>query len=85
MYKHKIIIPKIQYVFVSSEHHRYVHSQQKRQRNNNQTSLLSVDVAECIDDNIEFISGLNILLAKGNLILDDDHARMVSYIFLDKI
>ena len=57
-------------------------SRKRRQdnRNNNQTSLLSVDVAECIDDEIEFIAGMTILLAKGNLILDDDDAQMVCYL-----
>jgi len=43
--------------------------------------LIEVDVAECIDDDIEFIAGLNIFLAKGNLILNNDDAQMVSFIY----
>jgi hypothetical protein len=68
------------YLSVFSDHRRYDESQRKirqNNRNNNQTSLLSVDVAECIDDDIEFKAGLNINLAKGNFILDDDDAQMV--------
>jgi hypothetical protein len=41
--------------------------------------LITVDVAECIDGDEEFVEGLNILLAKGSLILDKDDAQMVSY------
>jgi hypothetical protein len=46
--------------------------------------LITVDVAECIDDDIEFVEGLNILLAKGSLILNDNDAQMVRYISLFK-
>ncbi len=43
--------------------------------------MIAIDAAECVDDDIEFIAGLNILLAKGSLILNDDNAQMVSYNF----
>jgi hypothetical protein len=46
--------------------------------------MITVDAAECIDDDIEFVEGLNILLAKGSLILNDSDAQMVSYISLFK-
>ncbi len=46
--------------------------------------MITVDVAECIDDDIEFVEGLNILLAKGSLILNDNDAQMVRYISLFK-
>jgi len=72
--------------FFSRDHHHYIHSQIKqrqnnRNRNNNQTSLIAIDAAECIDDDIEFVAGLNILLAKGSLILNDVNAQMVGYNF----
>lgn len=74
------------FFYIFSDHRHHVQSQRKRRQynrnNNNQTSLLSVDVAECIDDDMEFQAGLTILLSKGNLILDDDDAQMVSYILL---
>jgi hypothetical protein len=66
---------------IFSDHRHHIQSLKNRQennRNNNQTSLLSVDAAECIDDDIEFQPGLTILLSKGNLTLDDDDAQMVS-------
>ncbi|CAF1600307.1 unnamed protein product [Rotaria magnacalcarata] len=47
-------------------------------RNNNQTSLNTYDVAECIDGDIEFVAGLNINLARGSLILNDDDAQMLN-------
>jgi len=46
--------------------------------------MITVDAAECIDDDIEFVEGLNILLAKGSLILNDNDAQMVRYISLFK-
>lgn len=61
-------------------HHQYspIKSQQSsRNQNNNQILLMKIDAAECIDGNIEFVEGLNILLAKGNLILNNDDAQMV--------
>jgi len=84
MYVFNIIIHQIEYVFFfPRDHRRYIRSsikQRRNNRNNNQTSLIAVDVAECIDDDIEFVAGLNILLAKGSIILNDDNAEMVSYI-----
>jgi hypothetical protein len=72
--------------FFPRDYRRYIYSQikqrqNKRNQNNNQISLIEVDVAECIDDDIEFIAGLNIFLAKGNLILNNDDAQMVSFIY----
>jgi hypothetical protein len=65
---------------ISRDHRRYIQSRVKRQgnnRNNNQASLVPMDVAECIDDDMEFVSGHHILLSKGSLILNDDDAQMV--------
>lgn len=66
--------------FFSSDHHSNRSHQKRRSinQNNNQTSLLMIDVAECIDEDFQFISGMNILLSKGNFIIeDDDDIQMV--------
>ncbi|CAF0727734.1 unnamed protein product [Rotaria sordida] len=65
------------------DHRQYIHHQIKRQennqnKNNNQISLTTFDVAECIDGDMEFVAGLNIHLAKGNLILNDNDAQMLN-------
>ncbi|CAF0740053.1 unnamed protein product [Rotaria sp. Silwood1] len=67
------------------DHRHYIHHQIKRRennknknKNNNQISLSTFDAAECIDGDVEFVAGLNIDLAKGNLILTDYDAQMVS-------
>jgi hypothetical protein len=70
-------------LFCVRQHHHYFPSRIKRHRNrnNNQTSFITIDAAECIDSDMEFDEGLTILLAKGNLILNNDDAQMVSYSF----
>lgn len=40
-----------------------------------------MDAAECIDSDIEFVAGININLAKGDLILNENDAQMVSSLF----
>lgn len=40
--------------------------------NTNQKSLPPIDVAECIDEDFRFTSGLTILLSQGSIRLDDD-------------
>ncbi|CAF2712234.1 unnamed protein product [Rotaria sp. Silwood2] len=65
------------------DHRRYIHHQikrreNKRNKNNNQILLTSFDAAECIDGDMEFVAGLHIHLAKGNLTLNDNDAQMVS-------
>ncbi|CAF1177769.1 unnamed protein product [Adineta steineri] len=67
------------------DHRHYIYSQirqrrrsDNRNKNNNQMSLDEIDVAECIDSDMEFLPGLNILLAKGNIILDDNDAEMLN-------
>ncbi|CAF0896123.1 unnamed protein product [Adineta steineri] len=67
------------------DHRHYIYSQirqrrrsDNRNKNNNQMSLDEIDVAECIDSDMEFIPGLNILLAKGDIILDDNDAEMLN-------
>ncbi|UJR33418.1 hypothetical protein I4U23_020862 [Adineta vaga] len=66
------------------QHHTYSRMKQRhstnrnQNRNNNQTSLNIVDVAECIDNDIDFVAGLQILLAKGSLILSNSDAEIVS-------
>ena len=37
-----------------------------------------VDVAECIDDNFNFVEGLHIHLMKGCLVLSNNVAQMVN-------
>ena len=37
-----------------------------------------MDVAECIDNDIDFVEGLQILLARGSLILNEIDAQLVS-------
>ena len=70
----------------------HIHSQIKRRKNNRnnknnhyQASLMSLDAAECIDSDIDFVAGLHIHLAKGYLILNDDDAQMVSYTDIKEI
>lgn len=41
----------------------------------------TVDVAECIDETVELTEGLQILLAKGSLVLDREDVRLVSDVF----
>ena len=52
-------------------------AKKSRNRNNNRASFTAIDVAECIDGDIESVAGLPILLARGTLILTDDEARTV--------
>ena len=71
------------YFSSSSDHHRHRSNQSQRKRrsinqNNNQSPLLTVDVAECIDKDFRFTSGMNVLLSKGNLVLEEeDDIQMV--------
>ncbi|CAF0728778.1 unnamed protein product [Adineta ricciae] len=66
------------------DHRYHAYSRTKRReitdqnRNNNQTSLNIVDVAECIDKDIDFVEGLQILLARGSLILNEIDAQLLN-------
>ena len=52
-------------------------TKKNRNRNNNRASSTAIDVAECIDGDIESMAGRPILMATGTLILTDDDARTV--------
>ena len=41
-----------------------------------------MDAAECIDKDIDFVGGLQILLARGSLILNEIDAQLVSLLGL---
>lgn len=71
-------------IFVGFSDHRYdTYSQiqsekSNRNRNNNQqSSSTTLDVAECMDADIELAAGSRLLLAKGTVLLDDAHASRV--------
>ena len=75
MYFFRIIIPNLNDLFFCRDRHRSNQSRRKRRQineNNNQNSLIPIDVAECIDEDFRFTLGLTILLSKGSILLDDD-------------
>ena len=49
----------------------------RNKNNNQQPSSTALDVAECMDGDIELAAGSQLLLARGTVLLDDAHASRV--------
>jgi hypothetical protein len=53
----------------------------RNKNNNQQTSSTVLDVAECMEEDIELVAGSQLLLAKGTVLLDDAHtSRVISFV-----